>query len=90
MKTSARIKNSQPAIQTQATHSAPQLYQQLLNRKQLSEILNIGIRALARLHASGKMPKALHIGGAVRWNAKTILDWLEAGAPDLRKKGGVA
>ena len=69
-----------------ATNDLPKL----LTLKQLSEILNIGMRTIARMRSDGRIPKPLKIGGNVRWSAETILTWLENGAPDLRKKSGAA
>ena len=87
MKTSTCIKTI-----PSATHEIQ--LTKLLTIRQLSEVLNVGVRALARLQSSGKMPKPVRIGGSVRHRAEVVQEWLEAGCPDCRKgwkpKGGAA
>jgi prophage regulatory protein len=58
----------------------------------LAEILGLSLRSVRRLDASGKLPKPLRIGGAVRWRLSEITAWMDAGCPDRaeweRTKGG--
>ena len=57
---------------------------QLLSAKTLGEMLGLSKRQIFRLNSSGKLPKPLRIGGAVRWPESMIARWLAAGAPDRR------
>jgi len=56
----------------------------LLTVQQLASKLAISKRGVHRLNSSGRIPKPLQIGGAIRWSEKTINRWLDAGAPDRR------
>lgn len=53
----------------------------LITAKQLSDILGLSTRQIFRLDSSGKIPAAKRIGGAVRWSANEIYQWIEAGTP---------
>ena len=55
---------------------------QLLNAKALAQILALSKRQIHRLDSSGRLPIPIRIGGAVRWSASEISDWLAAGAPN--------
>ena len=48
---------------------------------ELAEKLGVSLRHIRRLDAIGKLPKPMRLGGAVRWLASEINEWLEAGAP---------
>ena len=56
----------------------------LLTAKALGQTLSLSKRQIFRLNSCGKIPKPIRIGGAVRWSAQEISDWLAAGAPDRR------
>ena len=58
--------------------------EQLLTAQSLGRLLSLSKRQIFRLNNCGKIPAALRIGGSVRWSEKTILDWLQAGAPDRK------
>ncbi len=57
---------------------------QLWDAKTFGQRLSLSKRQIFRLHASGKIPAPLRIGGSVRWIASEIESWLAAGAPDRR------
>jgi prophage regulatory protein len=57
---------------------------QLLTASTLGHMLSLSKRQVFRLNSSGKIPKPVRIGGAVRWSAAGIADWLAAGAPDRK------
>ncbi len=73
----------------------PQL---LLTAKQVAALLGISWRTVYRLNDSGKMPKAVKVSGATRWNKKAILRWIELDCPNRKRfeaiqkveKGGAA
>jgi predicted DNA-binding transcriptional regulator AlpA len=55
-----------------------------ISARELAEMLDVSLRQIWRLNASGKLPKPVRIGGSVRWNRQEIVDWFEAGCPDCR------
>lgn len=56
----------------------------LLTAKTLGQMLSLSKRQIFRLNSCGKIPAPLRIGGAVRWSAAEVSDWLAAGAPDRK------
>jgi len=56
--------------------------ERLLDAGALGKVLSLSRRQVFRLNASGKLPAPIRIGGAVRWRASEITDWLLVGAPD--------
>ena len=58
----------------------------LLTAKTLGQMLSLSKRQIFRLNSCGKIPSPVRIGGAVRWSAQDISDWLAAGAPDRRAR----
>jgi excisionase family DNA binding protein len=56
----------------------------LLSAKDLARTLGLGLRTIRSMDAAGKLPAPVRIGGAVRWRAAEIRDWLDAGAPDRK------
>lgn len=72
--------------------SIANISESLLNRASLAELLNLSKRQISRLKAQGKLPKALKIGGSVRWKQTDIHKWLDLGCPcmkdfEARKEG---
>ena len=56
-----------------------------VSARELKEMLDVSLRQIWRLNASGKLPRPVRIGGSVRWNRQEILDWFEAGCPNRRE-----
>ena len=56
-----------------------------IDAKQLAEVLGLSVRTVRRLDSSGKLPRPLRIGGAVRWSLEEIAAWMAAGCPDRQK-----
>ncbi len=54
-----------------------------ISAKQLSQLLGVSLRQVWRLNATGKLPRPVRLGGSVRWNREEIMQWFEAGCPDL-------
>lgn len=52
-----------------------------LSAQEVAEVLGVSRAHVWRLHSSGRIPKPVRLGRAVRWNRKTLEDWLEAGGP---------
>lgn len=52
-------------------------------------MLGVSSRHVYRLADSGKMPRPVKLGGAVRWDRRTIENWIDSGCPDsISCKGG--
>lgn len=47
----------------------------------VAQALQISERHLWTLHASGRLPRPIRFGRAVRWPAEQLRAWLAAGAP---------
>jgi len=56
-----------------------------VDANQLAEMLGLSVRTIRRLDCSGKLPKPVRIGGAVRWRRDEIDAWLAVGCPDRDK-----
>jgi excisionase family DNA binding protein len=53
----------------------------LIDSRQTAKLLGIGERTLWRLWNSGKMPKPIRIGQAVRFSYEELQAWVNAGGP---------
>jgi predicted DNA-binding transcriptional regulator AlpA len=56
----------------------------LYDSSDLCHVLRCSIATLHRLKAANKVPKALRLGGQLRWNAEEVQAWVRAGMPDGR------
>jgi excisionase family DNA binding protein len=63
------------------TDSSEPLEKLLLRAAEVASALGIGKRHLAALNSSGRLPRPIRLGRAVRWRADEIRAWLAAGAP---------
>ena len=54
----------------------------LLSTGAVAEILSLSKRTVHRLKASGRVPRPVKVGGAVRWRLSDIEKWIELGCPD--------
>ena len=52
-----------------------------LTAEEIAGLLGISRAHLWRLNSSGRLPRPIRLGRAVRWNRTTIEAWLAAGAP---------
>ena len=48
----------------------------------VAKLLGISTRHLWSLNSSGRLPKPIRFGRAVRWNLEELRAWLAAGAPE--------
>lgn len=62
--------------------------QLLWDVRQVAKALGISQRHVYRLADAGAMPKPVHLGNLVRWNADGLRKWMEAGFPSQPKRGG--
>ena len=72
------------------TQADPQVPDQLntaklLTAKHLGTWLSLSKRQIARLNASGKLPRPIRIGGAVRWEIGTITLWIAMRCPSRQE-----
>ena len=50
----------------------------------LCQVLRISLATLHRLRSAGRLPRALRLGGQLRWDAAEVAAWVRSGMPDLR------
>ncbi|HOT50004.1 MAG TPA: helix-turn-helix domain-containing protein [Candidatus Hydrogenedentes bacterium] len=58
---------------------------QLLSVKETAKRLALSCRTVYRLSDAGRMPRPLRIGGAVRWDARVLEEWIAAGCPPVER-----
>ena len=50
-------------------------------RDDVAGLLQVSLRHVAAMNSSGRLPRPIRLGRAVRWLADELHAWLEAGAP---------
>ena len=70
-----------------ATESQPRHEEQglVVDARDFAHILVLSVRTIRRLDCSGKLPRPVKIGGAVRWRRAEVEAWVEAGCPDRQR-----
>jgi excisionase family DNA binding protein len=53
----------------------------LLDVRTVARLLNVSVRTIHRLKATGEMPAPVRLGGRVLWRRAELLAWLEVGCP---------
>jgi len=53
----------------------------LIDATGLAKLLGLSLRTVRRLDCSGKLPRPVRIGGAVRWRVEEVTAWLDADCP---------
>jgi predicted DNA-binding transcriptional regulator AlpA len=53
----------------------------LIDARGLAALVDLSERTIWRLHAAGKLPRPVVLGGSTRWRADEIARWIEAGCP---------
>ena len=56
-----------------------------VNAKGVAAMLGVSVRQVWRLHATGRLPRAIRLGNCVRWRRAEIEAFVEAGCP-MREK----
>ena len=56
-----------------------------LPAEEVARLLGISTRHLWSLNSSGRLPRPIRFGRAVRWNLEELRAWLAAGAPERTK-----
>ena len=57
----------------------------LISAADLARMLRVSSRTVARLSASGALPKPVRLGRSVRWNCDEIERWKNAGCPSRQE-----
>src|SRR5262245_27802237 len=68
-----------PALDHQLAGGFPPL---LYDSSDLCHVLRCSMPTLHRLKAANKLPKALQLGGQLRWRVEEVQAWIRAGMPD--------
>lgn len=55
-----------------------------VDAREFGSILGLSVRTVRRLDQTGKIPRPIKIGGAVRWRLDEIKNWLASGCPDRK------
>ena len=55
------------------------------NANQVAAMLGVSVRQVWRLHATGRLPRAIRLGNCVRWRRAEIEAFVEAGCPTREK-----
>lgn len=50
-------------------------------RDDVAGLLQVSLRHVAAMNSSGRLPRPIRLGRAVRWLANEFHEWLAAGAP---------
>ena len=58
------------------------------NANQVAAMLGVSVRQVWRLHATGRLPRAIRLGNCVRWRRAEIEAFVEAGCPTREKWEG--
>lgn len=54
---------------------------QLLTVSEVSKVLQLSVRKVYEMNASGELPAPLRLGRSVRWAEHELRGWIDAGAP---------
>src|ERR1700722_7773678 len=65
-------------------HTNGDLSPLLYDSTDLCHILRCSKATLHRLKSGNKLPKALRLGGQLRWSAEEVQAWIRAGLPNAR------
>ena len=52
-----------------------------LTAGEVADLLGVSLRHVRSLHSSGRLPRPVRFGRAVRWNVEELRAWLAAGSP---------
>lgn len=58
----------------------------LIDSREAAKLLKVSPRTLWQMQSTGRMPKPLRIGRAVRWSLDVLKKWIEAGCPPDRSQ----
>jgi excisionase family DNA binding protein len=55
----------------------------MIDVRQVAALLGCSARHVYRLADLKQMPQPARLGALVRWNRRTIMEWIDAGCPSL-------
>ncbi|GMV95129.1 MAG: hypothetical protein AMXMBFR82_49070 [Candidatus Hydrogenedentota bacterium] len=58
---------------------------ELLNVKEVADMLDLCQRSVWRMSDAGKMPRPVKLGSRSLWRKRELLSWLDAGCPAVRR-----
>ena len=58
----------------------------LVTANEIAEMVGVSSRTIWRWDSSGKVPKPIRIGKAVRWRRQDIDEWVKDGCPPRQAK----
>jgi predicted DNA-binding transcriptional regulator AlpA len=79
------INNRQPAAVANPIRPIDRIGTLAIDAVQLGKLLGLSLRTIRRLDSSGRIPRPVRIGGAVRWRIEEITAWLEEDCPSRRQ-----
>jgi len=60
----------------------------LVDVEEIAKLLGISSRHVYRLADSGRMPRPIKLGGAVRWDVDAVSQWIDQGCPKQEVRRG--
>ena len=54
---------------------------ELMDAREVAHVLGVSVRHVFRLRDLESMPPPVRLGGAVRWQRRTLQDWINNGCP---------
>ncbi len=74
-----------PTPTAEAIGGAERARPELLDVRGVAALLNTSVRTVYRLSDAGRMPRPVRLGALVRWQRRTLMEWLDAGCPPCRR-----
>jgi excisionase family DNA binding protein len=59
-------------------------FPELLSAETVAALLQVSVRTVWRLRASGRLPRPVQVGGSIRWRADDVRQWIGEGCPLVR------
>lgn len=55
-----------------------EIHDRIIDREEVTSIINCSISTIARMEARGGFPQRIHVGpGRIGWSLNEVLDWIE-------------
>lgn len=64
---------------------APAINPLLLSARDAARLCGVSVKTWRRWDSAGRVPIPIRIGGAVRWRADELHQWINAGCPGRRE-----
>ncbi|GMU24676.1 MAG: hypothetical protein AMXMBFR13_47490 [Phycisphaerae bacterium] len=53
-----------------------------VDARRVAELLGVSLSHIRRMDSSGKLPRPIRMGHAVRWSYEDLTEWIRAGCPE--------